>query len=124
MADVEKRVEKLEEKQFNLEVQVSNLSTKVDAFIEEMRDFKNETRSQNLLRAKEIAELRQKQDAAQAKHDAEMREANEKHAAEMKELNEKIDSKFDKLASQIQNIAIAAVIGVGAIVWAVVSALR
>ena len=86
---------------------------KFNAFIREMQDFKNEMRSQNLLRAKEIAELRQKQDAAQAKHDA-----------EMKALNEKIDSKFDKLSSQIQNMAIAAVVGVGAIVWAVVSALR
>ena len=124
MADIEKRVDKLERGNSNLEKQVSNISTKVDAFVQEvrdfktemrneMRDFKQEMRQQNEMRQAEIIELRKKQDAAQAKHDA-----------EMKELNERIDSKFDKLSSQIQNMAIAAVVGVGAIVWAVVSALR
>ena len=106
MSDVENRVGNLETKTFNLEMQVSNLSTKVDAFIQEMRDFKIEMRDKDNQRHAEIAELRQK------------------HNLEMKEMNEKIDSKFDKLSSQIQNMAIAAVVGVGAIVWAVVSAVR
>mgnify|MGYP002622996226 CR=1 FL=1 len=102
MTEVESRVNNLETKTFNLEMQVSNLSTKVDAFIQEMRDFKTEMRDKDNQRAAEIAEMRQKHDA----------------------MNVKIDEKFDKLSSQIQNMAIAAVIGVGAIVWAVISVVK
>ena len=104
----------------DMEIRVNNLETKFELFLREMsefktemREFKAEMRDRDNRRATEIAEIRKKQDEIQAKHDS-----------EMKEMNEKIDSKFDKLSSQIQNMAIAAVVGVGAIVWAVVSALR
>ena len=54
----------------NIETRVGNLETKAavhdekfDAFIREMQDFKNEMRQQNEMRAKEISDLRKKQDA-------------------------------------------------------------
>ena len=93
----------------SLEQQVSNVLTKMDMFIAELRDFKTETRQQNEMRAMEIAELRKKDDAMNARID---------------EKFSKIDEKFEKILTQIQNMAIATVVGVGAIVWAIVSAMK
>jgi len=90
MADLENRVDKLEDKVITLEQQISNVMTKVDMFVSEMRDFKVEMREQNKMRADEILNV-----------------------------EAKLDSKFDKLSSQIQSMAIATVVGVGAIVWAI-----
>ena len=42
--------------QLNAKIDIQN--NKIDAFIEEMRDFKNEMRQQNQMRANEIAEIR------------------------------------------------------------------
>ena len=60
-----------------------------------------------------------------------IRRAQEKHDADIKALNERIESKFDKLSSQIQNLTIAAVVGIGAIVigggaiiWSAISTLK
>ena len=60
-----------------------------------------------------------------------MQRAQEKHDADIKALNERIESKFDKLSSQIQNLTIAAVVGIGAIVigggaiiWSAISTLK
>ena len=89
-------------------------------FVDEMRDFKTEMRDRDNQRANEIRELRQRQDIAQAKHDA-----------DIKEMNARIESKFDKLSNQIQSLTIAAVVGVGAIVigggaiiWSAISSLK
>lgn len=117
MADLENRVS-------HLETKVSVIETKVDAFIQEMRDFKTEMRDRDNQRAAEIARV-EAQATAKIEALREQREKdNTKYEAEMKAMNEKIDAKFDKLSSQIQNMAIAAVVGVGAIVWAVVSAFK
>jgi len=43
--------------QLNAKIDIQN--TKIDAFIEEMRDFKNEMRQQNEMRQAEISEMRQ-----------------------------------------------------------------
>ena len=106
------------------DARISSLETKFEMFMQEMRerdkiraeemqDFKNEMRTQNLLRAKEFSELSKKQEKAQEKHDA-----------DIKEINTRIDEKFERLLSQIQNMAIAAVVGVGAVVAAVVSIMK
>lgn len=108
----------------SLERQVATVSAKVDMIIGEMRDRDNQ-------RAHEISEMRQK-------HEADMREMNKKHDAlnekldaKYDALNEKIDSKFDKLSSQIQNLTIAAIVGIGAIVlgggaivWSAITTLK
>lgn len=86
------------EVQMKLAVQDEKFNTvmaRIDALVGEMRDRDNQ-------RAAEVHELR-------IKHD---------------ELNTKIDEKFEKILSQLQNMAIATVVGVGAIVWAVVSAFK
>ena len=77
-------------------------------FKTEMRDFKTEMRDRDNQRAEDIREIRQRQDAAQAKHDA-----------DMKEMNARFDAKFDKISDQIHTMTIAAVVGFGAIAAAV-----
>ena len=112
----------------DLENRVGSLETKIDMFIGEMRQ-------QNAMRAAEIArvdakieKLREQRERDNAKHEADMKaiakqreKDNAQHNEDIKDLNKKIDDKFDKLSSQIQNMAIAAVVGVGAIVAAVSS---
>ena len=74
---------------------INDFKDEMKIFIGEMRDFKQE-----------------------------MKDRDDRRAAEIAEMNAKIDSKIDKLSTQIQSIAIAAVVGVGAIVWAVVSVVK
>ena len=122
----------------DLENRVSSLETKFDMFMEEMRDFKNEMRQQNEMRAAEIArvdakieKLREQREEDNAKHAADMKalakqreEDNASHAADIKAINEKIEKKFDNMTSLFHTTSIATILGVGAIVWAVVSALK
>ena len=114
-----------------LENRVSNLETKFEVFVqemrdfkEEMRDFKAEMRQQNEMRAAEIARV----DAKIEKMREQREEDNAKHAADIKELNQKIDSKFDSISKEIRSMAITIILGVGAIVagvmgfaWAIFS---
>ena len=53
-----------EQEQINHEVQMKLAlqDAKFNAFVQEMRDFKDEMRQQNQMRAEEIRELRQKQE--------------------------------------------------------------
>ena len=99
------------------DARISNLETKFEMFMQsmkettdnlkaEMQDFKNEMRDRDNRRADEIATV------------------NAKYDAEVKAINAKIDEKFEKILSQMQNMAIAAVVGVGAIVVGVVSIMK
>lgn len=122
----------------DVENRVSSLETKFDMFIAEMRDFKNEMRQQNAMRAAEIArtdakieKLREQREKDNAKHEAEMKaiakqreKDNERHNDDIKELNKKIDDKFENLSSQIHIMSVTTILGFGAIVWAVVSAVK
>ena len=110
--------------EMTVEKRVDSLETKFEMFMremsefkQEMREFKTEMRDRDNQRATEIRELRQRQDAAQAKHEDDMRT-----------MNKKIDDKFDKLSDQLHTMTIAAVVGFGAIAVAigglVVSALK
>lgn len=119
MTDSERDIKIAQTKQ-----EVDDFKSIVENFIQEMRDRDNK-------RDEDIRELRKRQDEAHAKHEADMKEIAKQretdkaaHDAEMQAINARIDEKFDKLSSQIQNMAIAAVVGVGAIVWAVVSVMR
>ena len=97
----------------NLQTHVSSLETKFEAFMRAHEDFKTEMRQQNEMRANEIRDLQKKQDEERAKREADMRE-----------INKKIDDKFDKISSQLQMMSVTTILGVGAIVWAIVSALK
>jgi len=58
MADIEQRVDKLDECVTNVEKQVSELTANVNSLIRELKDFKDEIRQQNKMRADEIREIR------------------------------------------------------------------
>ena len=92
-----------EQERINAEVQtkLAMQDAKFNVFMQEMRDRDNQ-------RADDIREMRQK-------HDADMKVAQEKHDADMKA----IDAKIDRLGDKIQNMAIAAIVGFGAIAVAV-----
>ena len=81
----------------NLERRVGNLETKAavhdekfDAFIREMQDFKNEIRQQNEMRAKEISELRRRQDEQQARHDQNMEQLRQ----DVKDISKEVRNLF------------------------------
>ena len=86
-----------DQEKINSEVQMKLAlqDAKFNVFMQEMRDRDNQ-------RAAEIMELRQKQDS------------------DRKEL----DAKLDRLGDKIQNMVIAAVVGVGVMVFVAVSALK
>ena len=102
------------------DARISNLETKFEMFMQsmkettdnlksEMQDFKNEMRQQNEMRAAEIKETRDSIKEIYQATDAKV---------------SKIESKIDSLSKHIQNMAIAAVVGVGAVVAAVVSIMK
>ena len=90
MADIETRVDKLETKVTTLEQQVSNVITKLDMFIVESR------------------EARQRQDA-------DIRELRQ----DMKTMQQNLDSKIDGMGKHVRNMTIAVMIGIAAMVVAV-----
>ncbi|MBR4903951.1 MAG: hypothetical protein IKZ53_04720 [Selenomonadaceae bacterium] len=113
MATTDERVDKLETRFLTLEQRVSAVTAKIDTFIGEMRDFKNEMRQQNQMRAEEMRD-RDNQRVA------EIVELRQRQDADRKALEDKID----RLGDKIQNMVIAAVVGFGAIVFAAVSILK
>ena len=58
MADLEARVDKLDERVTSLEIQFSALMVKVDTTINEMRDMRQEMRDRDAQRAADIREIR------------------------------------------------------------------
>ena len=93
MADIETRVGNLETRVTTLERDVDKVIAKLDMFIEESREARQR---QDV----EIRELRQRQDAAQAKHDADMREIRQ----DMKDMQKNIYAKMDTMDAKIENI--------------------
>ncbi len=76
---------------------IDNVMAKVDLMILEAQQQRED-----------IRRLQDRQDAAQAKHDA-----------EMKEMNARFDAKFDKISDQIHTMTIMSVVGFGAIAAAI-----
>ena len=108
MADLEPRVEKLENKVTELELRTDRIITKLDMFIEESR-------------------------AARERQDADMREFREKHDADMREIRQdmkemqtrfyakldNMDAKIDGIGNHVRNITVAAMVGIGAAITGV-----
>ena len=117
-----------EQEKINVDVQtqLALQDAKFNAFMQEMRDFKTEMRDRDNQRAAEIMEIRQRQDAAQAKHDAEMHEMNQRFYAKFDSIDAKfaaMDAKIDStmvslnyLDRQLKNLAMIFRVGVGVIV--------
>lgn len=97
MADLESRVDKLEENQYRMKTDIDVWAARVDAFIQEMKDFKTEMRDRDNQRAAEIART-----------DAKIEQMREQHNADMKEITK-----------EIRGMAITTILGVGAIVAAI-----
>ena len=146
MADVEQKIENLEGKYSDLHTVVNVLANKVDNILEElrerdkiraeeMRDFKNEMRTQNLLRAKEISEIGKKLESAQEKHDEDMKAIAKKHEEDIKAINATTDTRISKIESNINSMTkhiqilsltamggiIAAGVGIAAMIWSVIN---
>ena len=113
----------------NIQNRVTSLETKFELFMEEIRQQREDIRRiqerQDEERRKHDADIK----AAQAKHDADMKEMNQRFYAKFDAMdakfdamNQKIDDKFDKFSSQLQMMSVTTILGVGAIVWAIVSA--
>ena len=108
MADLEPRVEKLENKVTELELRTDRIITKLDMFIEESR-------------------------AARERQDADMREMREKHDADMREMRQdmkemqkniyakmdNMDTKIESIGQHVRNMSIVTIIGIAAMVVAV-----
>ena len=113
-----------DERLSSLEQQFAATMSKVDMLVTEMRDRDNqraeEMRDRDNQRAAEIMELRQRQDAAQAKHDADVKEMNQRFYAKF----DAMDAKIDRLGDKIQTLVITAIVGFGAILVAVISAMK
>lgn len=100
MASQEERISSLEEKYSNLHTAVNVMVAKVDSLADELKDFKNEIRQQNEMRANEIVEIRN----------------------EIKEIYKTTDAKIDSInrsLASMQNQNIFVIIGVIAIAVAV-----
>ena len=122
----------------NLETKYDNIMSKIDMFIAEMRDRDNqraaEIRDRDNQRAAEMRELRARDDKLAAeirerddKLAAEMRDRDNKRAAEIREINARIESmqakfddKFTSHMNQLHNMAIATMLGIGAMVVTVI----
>ena len=113
MTEDEKRIN-------NIDSRVSSLETKFEMFMrsqdEKFSNFMQEMRDRDNQRAAEIMEIRQRQDAAQAKHDAEMREMNARFDAKF----DAMDSKIDAIGNHVRNLSVATIIGVGTIAITVI----
>ena len=113
MTEQEKINERFDNRISSIELQVTTVAAKVDLVIEEIRQQRED-----------IRRIQERQDAAQAKHDADMKEMNQRFYAKFDAMDKKIDDKFDKFSSQLQMMSVTTILGVGAIVWAIVSALK
>lgn len=105
MATTEEQVDKLETRFTTLEQQFATTMAKVDMLVQEMRDRDNQ-------RAAEIIELRQKQDALQASHAAEMHEMNQR-------FYDKVDANQKEFTKELHSNFVQTMLGVGAIMAAI-----
>ena len=103
-----------EQEQINVSIQsrVSNLEIKFETFMQSFDDFKQEMRNRDNQRAAEIMEIRQRQEAAQAKHNADMIDLQKNFYDKM----DTMDTKIDGIGKHVQNLTVAAMVGIGAAV--------
>ena|GEM_PF-542077 len=127
MADNENNSIDLQRHSAIQDARISNLETKFEMFMQsvkesndkrdaDLKDFKDEMRDRDNQRHAEILAMNQQ---------------NKETRDSIKEIYQttdakvsKIESKIDSLSKHIQNMAIAAVVGVGAVVAAVVSIMK
>ena len=119
MSTTEDKVERLESRFSTLEQQVSTIATKVDIFIEESKQQREDMRRlwerQDAERAQREADMK----AMQEKRDADMKAMQEKRDADMKAMQEKIDANQKEFTKQLHNNFILMMIFVGVMMAAI-----
>ena len=98
-----------------LETRVSTLERDVDKVIAKLDMFITESREARQRQDADIRELRQRQDAAQARHDADMKEMQKNIYAKM----DNMDAKIDGMGQHVRNMSVVTIIGIAAMVVAV-----
>ena len=93
----------------NISERISVIETKVDMFIDEMRE-------QNKMRAAEIRAMDEKILKLQESTDAKILKLQESTDAKFSKLEEKLDS----MGKHVRNLAVTAMIGIGAMAVAVI----
>ena len=105
------------------ERRISVIETKVDMFIDEMRDFKTEMRDRDNQRAAEIRALDEKILKLQESTDEKILKLQERTDAKFDKIESKIgklEEKIDSLSTHVRNLAVTAMIGIGAMAVAVI----
>ena len=97
MADLETKVDKLDERVTNLEQRVTETTANVNSLIRELKDFKTEMRQQNQMRAEEIREIRTSVS--------------------------NIQNRIDDMGRHVRNLAITSMAAIGAMVVTVIISL-
>ena len=116
----------LEQININVQRQIDAQNARIDTVLAKVDMVIEEAKQQR----EDIRRLQDRQDAAQAKHDAEMKSAQAKHDADMKEMNQRFYQKFDDMDRKIDANAkeftkqlhinfVQTMIGVGAIMAAI-----
>ena len=92
-----------DQERINAEVQtkLALQDAKFNSFVQEMRDFKEEMRQQNQLRAEDMREIRQ----------------------DMKEMQKSLDAKIDSMSKHVRNLSLTAMGAIGAMVVTVIISL-
>ncbi len=80
---------------------ITELTSNVNSLIREMKDFKDEMRQQNQMRANEIRDLRK----------------------DMQEMQKSLDSKIDDMGNHVRNLVWTSMAAIGAMVVTVVISL-
>ncbi|MBQ3335920.1 MAG: hypothetical protein IJG80_00775 [Selenomonadaceae bacterium] len=98
---------------------IDNVLTKVDIFIEESKQQREDMRRlwerQDAERAQREADMK----AMQEKRDADMKAMQEKRDADMKAMQEKIDANQKEFTKQLHSNFVQTLLGVGAIMAAI-----
>lgn len=130
MTDQERINENLQRQIDAQNARIDNVMMKVDVFIAESQQQREDMRRlwerQDAMQAKhdaEMKELQKRQDEIRAEHDAEMKAMQEKQDAKMHEMNqrfyEKVDANAKEFTKQLHSNFVQTMIGVGAIMAAI-----
>lgn len=92
---------------------------KVDMALEELLQQREDMRRLWDRQDEERREFQKRQDALQAKHDAEMHEMNQRFYDKFDAMDNKIDANFKTLSNQIHSNFVQTMVGFGAIAAAV-----
>ena len=127
-ATVKMYIQRMDERDRQTREELRAMNERQEAHIREMNEKREaDMREMREKREADMKAMRERQEAMEAKREADMQTMREKREQDRKELYElvdrldkKIDSKFDGLMKHLQTLTVSAVVGVGAIIVAIV----